>query len=157
MLVAVFSDTHSETEAMLRVVRETRPDALVHLGDHDRDALRLTEAFPELPLYSVAGNCDFGSLTPLVTIADFGGVKAFLCHGHQYGVNYGDLSRLAYAAQERGCRLALFGHTHEPELETLGGVTVLNPGSAGMGRCPSWATIEIFPNGGFQCRIRFFP
>ena len=156
MLAAVFSDTHSATTRMLAAVRETRPDLVIHLGDHDRDAEALRREFPDLPLYSVCGNCDMASLAPYADIADIGGVKAFLCHGHLYGVKYGDLSRLAYAAQERGCRLALFGHTHRAELREWGGVTLLNPGTAGSGRRLSWATIEVFPNGGFACQIHYF-
>jgi len=156
MIAAVFSDTHTNVARMLRAVRETRPDALVHLGDHDRDAEILRREFPDIPLFSVSGNCDLASLTPLVTIAELGGVRAFLCHGHQYGVDWGDLSRLAWAAQERDCPLALFGHTHRAELRTMGGVTLLNPGTAGKGRELSWATVEVFPNGGFACRIHRF-
>ena len=45
MKVAVFSDTHSNNELMLEAVRRCRPDAAIHLGDHDRDAVELRHEF----------------------------------------------------------------------------------------------------------------
>lgn len=153
MRIAVFSDTHRNVAPMLEAVRRCRPDALVHLGDHDRDALELERAFPELPLYSVCGNCDMSPVAPLADIADFGGVKAFLCHGHSYQVKWGNLDRLAYAALERGCRVAMFGHTHRAMQQELGGVLLINPGSAGTGSRPTWALVETLPNGGVAVSI----
>ena len=38
---AVFSDTHGNTEPMLQAALTCRADVLIHLGDHDRDALVL--------------------------------------------------------------------------------------------------------------------
>ena len=156
MLVAVFSDTHSNTAKMCRAVRETKPDALIHLGDYDRDALILRREFPELPLYSVCGNCDIEPVAPERLVVELGPIKAFLTHGHLYQVHYGRIDSLVYAAQEAGAQLALFGHTHEALYQELGGVQVLNPGSAGKGWRQSWATVEIFDNGGFLCQIRPF-
>ena len=49
---AVFSDTHGNTALMLETVRRVRPDVLIHLGDHERDAQELRREFPEIPLYS---------------------------------------------------------------------------------------------------------
>ena len=37
MKIAVFSDTHGNTGKMLRAVEALRPDAIVHLGDYERD------------------------------------------------------------------------------------------------------------------------
>ncbi|MCR5664991.1 MAG: metallophosphoesterase [Oscillospiraceae bacterium] len=153
MKVAVFSDTHRNTGPMLEALLLCRPDAVVHLGDHDRDTLAIERAFPELPLYRVCGNCDLAPIAPLADIVQLGPVKAFLCHGHQYGVDWGELDRLAYAAQERGCSLALYGHTHRASQEELGGVQLINPGTAGSGRRLSWALLEILDNGGVACSI----
>lgn len=154
MKIAVFSDTHGNTGRMLRAVRELRPDALVHLGDYERDTRGLKETFPDIPLYQVAGNCDVSSVSPLDAIVDFGGVRTLLTHGHRYGVDWGRLDSLIYAAQERECRLVLFGHTHIPENTEIGGVRAVNPGTAGQGRQLSFALVEIFPNGGIAAEIR---
>lgn len=152
MRAAVFSDTHHNTAPMLEAVRRCRPDLIIHLGDHDRDTLCLEREFPEIPLYRVCGNCDFAPIAPLADIVPLGPVKALICHGHSYGVDWG-LDRLAYAAQERGCRLALFGHTHRAEQRDLGGVQLVNPGSAGKGSRLTWALVEVLDNGGIAVSI----
>lgn len=154
MKVAVFSDTHSNNELMLEAVRRCRPDAAIHLGDHDRDAVELRHEFPSLPVYSVCGNCDLMPLAPEKDVVQLGPVKAFITHGHLYNVNYGRVDSLVYAAQEAGAQLAMFGHTHQAYYEQIGGVQVLNPGTAGRGRELTWALVEIFDNGAFACEIR---
>ncbi len=152
MRAAVFSDTHHNTAPMLEALRRCRPDLIIHLGDHDRDTLCLEREFPDIPLYRVCGNCDFAPIAPIADIVPLGPVKALICHGHSYGVDWG-LDRLAYAAQERGCRLALFGHTHRAEQRELGGVQLVNPGTAGQGRRLTWALLEVLPNGGVAVSI----
>ncbi len=154
MKVAVFSDTHSNNELMLEAVRRCRPDAAIHLGDHDRDAVELRHEFPEIPVYSVCGNCDLMPLAPEKDVVQLGPIKAFITHGHLYNVNFGRVDSLVYAAQEAGAQLAMFGHTHQAYYEQIGGVQVLNPGTAGRGRELTWALVEIFDNGGFACEIR---
>ncbi len=156
MRIAVFSDTHGVTAPMLDAVSRFRPDAVVHLGDHDRDTAGLLSLFPEIPLYSVAGNCDLAALAPNVLTVSFGPVRAFLTHGHLYHVNYGRLDSLVYAAQEAGCQLALFGHTHVPLHQDVGGVKVVNPGTAGRGRECTWALLKIFDNGGISVEMKSF-
>ncbi len=148
MKAAVFSDTHRNVGPMLDAIRRCRPDLIIHLGDHDRDTLCLEEEFPDVPLYRVCGNCDFAPIAPIADIVPLGQVKALICHGHTYNVDWGGVDSLVYAAQERGCQLALYGHTHMAEQRQIGGVTVVNPGTAGKGRRLSWALIEVFPNGG---------
>ena len=150
---AVFSDTHTSVGLMLEAVRAYQPDVILHLGDHDRDTAILKSEFPGIPVHVVCGNCDFGSSAPLTKVVELGPVKAFLCHGHSYNVGWGDVSRLVYAAQEQGCRLALYGHTHIADRQEIGGVQVLNPGTAGKGARLSWAKVEVYENGAFTCEI----
>lgn len=154
MKAAVFSDTHTNTALMVEAVRRCRPDVIIHLGDHDRDTEILRREFPEIPLYSVCGNCDIASTAPLADTVPLGPVKAYICHGHMYHVDWGDVSSLVYAAQEVGAKLAMYGHTHRAELMEIGGVTVLNPGTAGKGRVLTWALVEVFDNGGIACEIK---
>ncbi len=151
---AVFSDTHSNTARMVEAVRSLRPDLLIHLGDHDRDAAVLRREFPELPLYVVRGNCDIaGDGAPERLVVELGPVKAFLTHGHLYSVGW-SVDSLVYAAQEAGAKLALFGHTHEALNVEIGGVQVLNPGTAGKGRTLSCGLVTVFDNGGVACEVR---
>ena len=148
MKIAVFSDTHGLTRPMIAVVRSCCPDAVIHLGDHDRDAAELLREFPGIALFNVCGNCDYSPLAPLSRTVQLGPVKAFLTHGHQYSVHYGNVDRLVYAAQEAGAKLVLFGHTHIPYHEDIGGVKVVNPGTSGKGRELTWVLLTIYENGG---------
>lgn len=152
MIAAVFSDSHGSVELMTEAVRRCRPDIIIHLGDYERDAFILHDEFPHIPFFSVAGNCDMARRSPLWDTVPLGPVKAFICHGHMYNVKMG-LYSLYYAAQEQGASLALFGHTHIPCNEQIGGVHLINPGSAGTGRSPTWAKLEVLDNGGVYCRI----
>ncbi len=154
LTAAVFSDTHGCTAPMIAAARECRPDVLIHLGDHDRDARLLAEALPELPLYTVCGNCDLCPIAPERALVTLGPVRAFLTHGHLYGVSPWHMDPLVYAAQEQGAQLALFGHTHQAVYDQLGGVTLLNPGTAGRGAVRTWALVTVFENGAIHCEIR---
>ena len=153
MNVAVFSDTHTNTARMVKAVRQSQPDVIIHLGDHDRDAEILRREFPGIPLYVVQGNCDFASLSRMKDIVPLGPVKAFITHGHLYNVKW-SLDSLVYAAQEAGAQIALYGHTHVPEHREIGGVKVINPGTAGAGQKLTWAWLQVFDNGGIACEIR---
>ena len=148
MKLAVFSDTHSFTAPMVNAVKESHPDALIHLGDYERDTDILLQQFPEIPLYQVSGNCDYYPRSLNTLVVQFGPVKAFLTHGHLYGVEYNHVDRLVYAAMESGANLVLFGHTHVPYHEDIGGIKVINPGTAGKGRNLTYALIDIMDNGG---------
>ena len=154
--IAVFSDTHGNTAPMLSAARRERPDVLIHLGDHDRDALVLREEFPDTPLYSVCGNCDLMPLSPEKLVVQLGPVKALLTHGHIYSVSRWQADSLVYAAQEAGAQIAMFGHTHRAVNDQLGGVTLLNPGTAGKGADLSWALVTVFDNGAISCEIKRF-
>lgn len=150
MKAAVFSDTHTNTAPMVEAVRRCRPDIIIHLGDHDRDTEVLREEFPQIPLYNVRGNCDLAATAPEREIVPMGPVKAFITHGHLYNVNHG-IDSLVYAAEEAGCKIAMFGHTHAVLQQDVGGVRVINPGTAGKGHDLSWALVEVLDNGGIAC------
>ncbi len=154
MKIAVFSDTHGSTARMLETVRGVRPDMIFHLGDFARDADCLRREFPGIELHAVCGNCDGPGGSPLDEVVELGPVRALLTHGHRYAVDWGRLDSLCYAAQERRCTLAFFGHTHVPENTEMGGVRLINPGTAGRGRRLTWALVEVFENGGVTAEIR---
>lgn len=88
MKLAVFSDTHGNTDGMLMAAKRTRPDLFIHLGDHIRDSLELAHEFPDIPLFAVAGNCDFASREPDRMSFFAGPVRVFATHGHAYSVKY---------------------------------------------------------------------
>ena len=142
MILAVFSDTHGNTAGMLSAVRRMRPDVLVHLGDNLRDSAELAREFPELPLHAVPGNCDFARREPDTDTFMAGLVTVFATHGHRYSVKYG-LDSLLNAAHFSGAGLVLYGHTHIARIDYYGGMTVVNPGTSGLGPQLSFALIEI--------------
>lgn len=151
---AVFSDSHGSVSKMTEAVRRVRPDVIIHLGDYERDGQTLRAEFPGTPFYAVRGNCDIGGRAPDRDIVPLGPVKAFITHGHLYNVKWGRFDSLVYAAQEQGAKIAMFGHTHEADYEELGGVKLINPGTAGSGTRRTWALIEVYENGGITCEIR---
>ena len=142
----VISDTHENIAFAEDLIATESPDVIIHLGDHSSDADEIKSDFPEIPMYSVRGNCDLMSFSPDRDVVPLGPVKAFITHGHLYNVRYG-VDSLVYAAQEADCKIAIFGHTHTPYHEDIGGVKVINPGTAGKGRKPTAALLEVYDNG----------
>lgn len=153
MKIAVFSDTHGFYSGMLNAVREYAPDSVIHLGDGIGDAERLTREEPTLPVICVPGNCDHESTEPEYKVVTLGGIRMFLTHGHRYGVRYGRLDTLLYAAECNEAVFAMFGHTHKAYFEQTEGIFVLNPGSAGQGPNRTWAKLEIGNSGEISCEI----
>lgn len=134
MKVLVFSDSHSDTRFMHDCIGEYQPDVILHLGDYYDDATSIHEAYPQIPMYRVPGNCDDYRAprglekTIVITI---GRVKLMLTHGHLFQVKQHTMS-LEYAAMERGVDAVLYGHTHQADCRRLsGGLWVMNPGTCG--------------------------
>ena len=139
MTVIVFSDSHGSDYEMAEIIRRQKryADCFLHLGDGAVTFLELCDELGVLG-YAVKGNCDFflkGRDLPPKRVLTLGGISLFLTHGDAYGVNW-STDNLARAAQEQGCALALYGHTHVadnrylPPLDENGkGLYLLNPGS----------------------------
>ena len=76
------------------------------------------------------------------------GHRIFVTHGHYYGVAW-DTRELVELAKEKNCEVAMYGHTHRPDVQIAGpgGVSVINPGSLQYprqeGRKPSYVVMEI--------------
>lgn len=152
MKLVVFSDTHGNNAGMLRAAARVSPDVLVHLGDYWRDAAALAEAFPDIPLHRVPGNCDFASRSEADDVFMAGAATVLATHGHIYAVKYG-LYALEEAGRGAGASLVLYGHTHTARIDYLDGMTLLNPGTAGMGAEKTFAVVEVNASGGTACRI----
>ena len=71
-----------------------------------------------------------------------GQVKVFATHGHRYGVK-STMDSLLNSAHFSGAQLVLYGHTHAARIDYVSGMTVVNPGSSGLGGEPSFAQIDI--------------
>ncbi len=142
MKVLVLSDSHGNVENMAQAVEITRPDAVFHLGDGWRDALSLSERFPDLPLTQVPGNCDFGTGAQGELLVCLAGHTLLLAHGHTLGVKQGLLPACC-RAQEVGAEMLLYGHTHRASIDERNGVFFVNPGSIGDYYRPSYAVLEV--------------
>ena len=152
MRALILSDSHGD-EFNLRWMLEqvwkyTGPiDHYIHLGDGAADFMLLENFIRTRDLMSirtgVAGNCDFGMYDlPKAQVIPFGKQQLFLTHGHLYHVkDY--LAELEDAAHERGCGIALYGHTHRQKIDE-GRVLMVNPGCARSGEC---AILEEDRNG----------
>ena len=129
MQILVFSDSHGHTESMEAKIRALTPDLILHLGDCDKDARRLSQTFPHIPLRMVRGNCDLGSKTSVLENFVIAETRIVMTHGHRYNVKsgYKTLYNMGHCA---GADILLFGHTHIPHYEQVGAMHVLNPGSA---------------------------
>lgn len=157
MQIIVISDTHRDFHALYEIVEKHRKEAalFIHLGDGERELEEIRMAFPDVRFESVRGNCDYASLEPAERIIEAGGRKLFICHGHTAGVK-GSTSRLEAMARQRGCSIALYGHTHVADNRYLDGLYVMNPGSPSCPRegRPSYGVIDIVPAGIMQNIVR---
>ena len=120
MKLCIFSDSHGRTD---RVAKLPPADAYLFCGDGLGDL----EDLPG-PVYSVCGNCDWGSRQPEQRLLELGGRRIFLTHGHRYRVKF-DLYRLALAAREADAEIVLYGHTHAANRLEDNGLLLLNPGA----------------------------
>lgn len=130
MKIFVFADSHTDTGSMLIAIRKGKPDRIIHLGDHARDAEELQRVFPDIPMDIVKGNNDFGSRYPADKLLALEGKRFFITHGDQYGVKYG-IEPLVEKGRAESADVTLFGHTHKSYLFMHGGMWVMNPGSIG--------------------------
>lgn len=152
MKILVVSDTHRKDDNLKLVLSEGCPlDMLIHLGDAEGSEHFIPDwVNPECRMEMVLGNNDFFSRLDREREIDIAGHKAFITHGHYYGVSMGP-EGLVDEAKSRGCDIAMYGHTHRPFLDVIDGVTVLNPGSLSYprqeGRRPSYMIIHVDADG----------
>lgn len=142
MKILVLSDSHGNVSNMVAAVEQTAPRMIFHLGDCWRDAEKLHDLFPDIPLEQVPGNCDHRPSEPSERLLCLADKRILLCHGHTYGVKQ-SLLTAGYAAEEQNLDLFLFGHTHRPLVDRRGKTLFVNPGSIGDYRRPFYAVVTI--------------
>lgn len=142
MKILVLSDSHGAIAPMEQAVERTGPHLILHLGDCWRDAERLGQSFPKIPLQQVPGNCDFRSDEPAERLLCLDHFRILMCHGHTYGVKQ-SLVNAGFAAEAQNLDLFLFGHTHRPLVDWRGKTLFLNPGSIGDCREPTYGVVTI--------------
>lgn len=131
MRVGIVSDTHGLLRPELFEWLDG-VDHILHAGDIGAVDL-LTELEAIAPVTAVAGNTDGMDVRARVAetaTVTLGGLTAVVLHGHLLGSP--SPRRVVSAHPQAG--LIVFGHTHEPLIERIGGTLVVNPGSAGRRR-----------------------
>ena len=158
MKILVISDTHGHMELFADVLEiEGQPDAVIHCGDICGDEERL-KALAGCPCHMVGGNMDFSWGLPSDILVEACGHKIFAAHGHRLGVNF-DTETLKDEALSAGADIALYGHTHVPEVHKEDGVLIMNPGSLCFPRQPgrerSYGIIRLEDNAAPRCELRY--
>lgn len=156
MRIAVISDSHGQGHIVDRIIRrEEQSDAIIFLGDVTNDIEDFTYEYTNKKFYIVSGNCDFFPTYPYTAVAEIGGIKIFITHGHTLGVKSG-IGALCRAAKQSECQIALYGHTHTPNIKYEDGLYIVNPGSCARSRdgANSYAVIDIRDNGILPSIIR---
>lgn len=124
--VGVISDTHGllRPEALTALAGA---DLIVHAGDvGDPDILARLAGIA--PVTAVRGNTDreaWARDLPETVVVEAGDHALFVLH---------DLGTIDLDPATSGFRCVISGHSHRPSVTTRGGVTYLNPGSAGRRR-----------------------
>ena len=159
MKVLVVSDTHGQSREIREVLKKTRPfDYLIHCGDTEglEDQIMRDAA---CPCTIVRGNNDFFSDTKREEIVELGKLRIFVTHGHHYGVSMGT-EMLRDEAKDRGCNVAMYGHTHRPQIdESNPELLILNPGSITYprqeGRRKSYMVLDLKENEKPEVELKF--
>jgi hypothetical protein len=124
--VGVISDTHGllRPEA-LKILRGS--EAIIHAGDVGDPGI-LKELERIAPVTAVRGNVDteaWATALPQTNVLQLVGVSIYVLHNVQ---------ELDLNPASAGFAAVIFGHSHQPVIETRKGVLFLNPGSAGPRR-----------------------
>jgi len=156
MKILVISDTHGDISRVPAIIKEEKPEAVIHAGDIDGDDGQLAAMCGAIPFVWVKGNCDFSS-QPSRIITSLGGVKICVTHGARQGMPFGRES-LIYNAIEDECKVLILGHTHIPSITTEQGIFVLNPGSLSRprqeGHRPSYAVLRC-EGGEIEAEVKY--
>ena len=146
MRIGVISDTHNFLDPKLSEVFHG-VDHILHGGDIGAPRIIL-ELEKIAPVTAVLGNTDDPGLHFRLTEVTVLDGRKFLVH---HIVNPNSLEdRLRSRVAQEQPDVVVFGHTHKPFSETIGGTLYFNPGYAGKSRFGmprSVAILECHPSG----------
>lgn len=132
MLIGLISDTHIPDRA--RIIPQNVLDAfkdvdlIIHAGDLTIQAV-IDELEEIAPVVAIQGNMDrvAGLELPKAQTIDVEGVKIGVAHGEVYP--RADTQQLLYLAKQLDVDILVTGHSHQPKIEQVEDVLLLNPGS----------------------------
>ena len=119
MKILIVSDTHRRDGNLREIIEKQSPfDMLIHLGDTEGSEIYFKEWVnnDNCVIHVVRGNNDFFSQTDKEKEISIGKYRAFLTHGHMYGVSF-ELETIKEEARARKVDIVMFGHTHKTHLE----------------------------------------
>jgi putative phosphoesterase len=123
--IGVISDTHGLLRPQALAALHGC-DPIIHAGDvGSPDVLPALRAIA--PVFPVRGNVDVGTWAdalPQTQVIEIDGISIHVLH---------ILAELDEAAA-RDCDAVIYGHSHQPKIETRDGMLFFNPGSAGPRR-----------------------
>jgi len=147
----VVSDSHGNSTYMKQVIKDEKPDMLIHAGDVE-DSLYGILGPVDFYIHVVKGNCDTFVDAPLEEIFNLGKRKVLLIHGHMCGGAhihpFNHMEEIVAYAKSKGCDMLIYGHTHIPDFEEReDGFIIVNPGSISrprqIDRQKTYAILEV--------------
>jgi putative phosphoesterase len=126
IIVGVISDTHGLMRPQALAALQGS-DLIIHAGDVGNPDV-ITQLSGIAPTHAVRGNVDtagWAAGLPETERVDICGRRFYLLH---------QISLLDLEPADAGFAAVVFGHSHQPLIETRQGVLFLNPGSAGPRR-----------------------
>ena len=132
MLIGLISDTHIPDRArqipqnVLTSFKDV--DLIIHAGDLTTQSV-IDELEKIAPVMAIQGNMDrvAGLDLPKARVIDVEGVRIGVAHGEVYP--RADTQQLLYLAKQLDVNILVTGHSHQPKIESVEDVLLLNPGS----------------------------
>ena len=124
--IGVISDTHGLLRPQaIAALKDCQ--YILHAGDIGAPGI-LEQLGRIAPVYAIRGNVDvepWAQSIPLTEVVELGGKSIYILH---------DRNTLDLNPTVAGFAAVIFGHTHQPLIETKDDVLYFNPGSAGPRR-----------------------
>ena len=150
MKLGLVSDTHGYLDPRLEEIF-AGVDLILHAGDIGPDLI-VAELGAIAPVVAVLGNNDSSPAFPLTQVVTLDERKFLVQHIVYPLALHPDLkSRIA---REQPA-VVVFGHSHKPFSETIGGVLFLNPGYAGKPRFGQPRSVALLDCGAKELRPQF--
>ena len=140
MRIGLISDTHGLLRPEVFTIFED-VDLILHAGDVGGSDI-LIELRAIAPVTAVWGNTDGSAIREMLTERaelEIEGKRVKVVHGHQIG----SPTARRIATEYPEADLVVYGHSHQPEIEKVGSVLAVNPGSAGPRRFTLPVTVAI--------------
>jgi len=155
-MLTVISDTHGTddhrlTGHTLDAVRSA--DRVVHAGDFTTEAVLDAVDAEASALTAVAGNNETAAVRErlsAVETVEWEGFRILVVHGHNHSE-----TALGLLANQEAADVVVVGHSHRPELSTIDGRLLVNPGSYADPRLyrPAHAELDV-ESGVLRVRLR---